>query len=55
MPEDNIIDSDFGDMEISEPSDEMDSMLIESICEKLEKDSRRYKRYLGNDGKAALG
>ena len=31
-----------------------DIMLAEEICEKIEKDSRRYKRYLGNDSKAVF-
>lgn len=31
-----------------------DVMLAEEICEKIEKDSRRYKRYLGNDSKAVF-
>ena len=44
------IDSD----ENNEKTDIMDTMLVEEICEKIEKDSRRYKRYLGNDSKAVF-
>lgn len=44
------IDSD----ENNEKTDIMDAMLVEEICEKIEKDSRRYKRYLGNDSKAVF-
>lgn len=44
------IDSDEND----EKTNFMDAMLVEEICEKIEKDSRRYKRYLGNDSKAVF-
>ncbi len=27
---------------------------VEKICENFEKDSRRYKRYMGNDSKAVF-
>lgn len=52
LEEINILNIDSN--ENNEKTNIMDAMLAEEICEKIEKDSRRYKRYLGNDSKAVF-
>ncbi len=52
LEEINILEVDLN--ENNEKINFMDAMLVEEICEKIEKDSRRYKRYLGNDGKVVF-
>ena len=52
LEEINILEVDQN--ENNEKINFMDAMLVEEICEKIEKDSRRYKRYLGNDGKVVF-